>query len=338
MSAVKTSRRKATGPPARFIPPMKALAVEHEPSGGRAEWWSEIKFDGYRAIAVINGGRAALWSRNHKPLDYPELLPPLGKLLCANAVLDGEIVALDEQGRSNFQLLQNRDRGERPPIVYYLFDLLHLDGVALRNEPLETRRAGLEELLRKPGRLLQPSPVFDLAPEVVFAEATGKGLEGIVLKRRGSIYESNRRSGAWLKLKGVREQEFVIGGFTPPRNSRSHFGALLVGYFQNDALRYAGKVGTGFDEARLASLHAKFRALRTPECPFTNLPLEHASRYGQGMTKAVMRTVTWLRPELVAQVKFAEWTRDGLLRQPVFLGLREDKSSREVRREKTAAV
>jgi DNA ligase D-like protein (predicted ligase) len=276
-----STKARARPAPARFIPPMKALATDHVPDGGAAYWHSEIKFDGYRAIAVLNRGEVALWSRNEKPLVYPEIMPPLKKLKCTNAVLDGEIVALDQHGRSSFQTLQGRDLGERPPIVFYVFDLLQLDGASLLAEPIEARRVSLEKLVRKPDRFLQLSPIFDAEPETVFAEAKRKGLEGIILKRHGSAYESDRRSGTWLKLKNVNEQELVIGGFTPPRNSREHFGAILVGYYEDGVLRYAGKVGTGFNREALASLHGQFLRHRTERCPFANLPLDHKSRFGQ---------------------------------------------------------
>lgn len=154
-----------------------------------------------------------------------------------------------------------------------------------------------------------------------------------VIKACNSRYEAGQRSGAWLKVKNVNEQEFVIGGFTPPENTRPHFGSIAVGYFDHGKLLYAGKVGTGFDRKLLASLHQKFLELEIADCPFTNLPMAHKARFGQGMTRSAMRDVTWIRPELVAQVKFAEWTEEGILRQPVFLGLRTDKGARDVRRE-----
>jgi bifunctional non-homologous end joining protein LigD len=172
---------------------------------------------------------------------------------------------------------------------------------------------------------------------VLFAEAKKKGLEGIILKEAGSLYEPDRRSGKWLKVKNVNEQEFVIGGFTPPKNSRKGFGAILIGHYRQGKLIYAGKVGTGFDTALLHSLHAKFLRHRSETCPFANLPLSHKSRFGQGMTRAVMKTVTWLKPVLVAQIKFTEWTVEGILRHPVFLGLRKDKDAKLVRREAGAA-
>ncbi|HRE81836.1 MAG TPA: non-homologous end-joining DNA ligase [Opitutaceae bacterium] len=312
---------------------MKALGVTEVPSSADGEWIGEIKFDGYRALAVLNHGKVQLWSRNHKPLDYPEVTPPLKSLRCKTAVIDGEIVALDAEGRSHFQTLQGRDLGERPTIVLYAFDLLHLNGTSLVNEPLPFRRKALEALIKKPSRTLQLSPIFDVSPADLLAAAKQQGLEGIILKHRESLYEVGRRSGSWLKIKNLNEQEFVIGGFTPPQNSRQHFGALLVGYYQSGKLLYAGKVGTGFTGTMLRNLHERFQPLTTETCPFANLPLDHRSRFGQGMTRSVMRTVTWLKPKLVAQIKFAEWTEENLLRQPVFLGLRKDKAAKAVRRE-----
>lgn len=314
---------------------MKALGREQVPEG---LWQCEIKFDGFRAVAVLNRGEVELWSRNHKPLsaDFPEVIQALRKLKCRNAVLDGEIVALDEAGRSRFQLLQARDLpGERPTLVYYIFDLLHRDGRSLLDVPLEERRKHLVSLARKATKLVQLSPVFLVEPAELLAAARRQGLEGIIAKRRGSRYEADRRSGAWRKCKVVAEQELVIGGFTPPKNSRPYFGAILVGYYQGGKLMYAGKVGTGFGHAVLRSLHARFLKRVRQGCPFANLPREKKPRFGEGMNRAAMREVTWLKPELVAQVKFTEWTLDALLRQPVFLGLREDKPAKQVRREAT---
>lgn len=320
---------------AEFIPPMKALGVTEPPAG---VWRCEIKFDGYRALALCNDGTVELWSRNRKPMtdSYPELIPPLAKLHCRSAVLDGEIVALDTVGHSHFQLLQAREMSaERPPIVYYVFDLLHLDGASLLDTPIEERRRLMERFIGKAHPPLQLSPVFVVEPAELMKEVTRQGLEGLVAKRPGSRYEPDRRSGAWVKCKIVNEQEFVIGGFTPPRNSREFFGAILVGYYSGNKLLYAGKVGSGFDRARLRALHGEFLRRRRTECPFSNLPMERRPRFGRGMTRSEMRSVTWVEPELVAQIRFGEWTADGLLRQPVFVGLRTDKSAREVRREAT---
>lgn len=317
---------------AEFVSPMKALGVEEVPMGA---WHCEIKFDGYRAVAVRNDGRVELWSRNHKPLDsdYPEVAAAVAKLKCRSAVLDGEIVAVDAQGRSRFQLLQGREIGERPNLVYYVFDVLYLDGENVMPRPIEERRARLEKLLRKAPAPLQISPAFDVEPAELMAAARRQGLEGIIVKRPNSAYEADRRSGAWLKCKVHGEQEFVIGGFTPPQRSRPHFGAILIGYYQRGKLLYAGKVGTGFNHRLLESLHAQFLRRARTECPFDNLPMARKPRFGTGMTRAEMRRVTWVKPDLVAQIKFAEWTRDGILRQPVFLGLRKDKKATEVRRE-----
>lgn len=317
--------------PAEFIAPMKALAVDEVPTG---DWRLEIKLDGYRAIAVINQGEVELWSRNHKPLtpDYPEVIAALKKIGCANAVLDGEIVALDEKGRSRFQLLQNR--GEtRPTLAYYVFDLLHHDGRSLLQMPLEERRTALEALIGRGLGPVQVSPVFAATPQALLREVRKQGLEGIIAKQSGSAYEPDRRSGSWLKCKVHGEQEFVIGGFTPPKNTRAHFGAILIGYYEGGKLKYAGKVGSGFDAKLLASLHQEFRRLRVDTCPFADLPSTRRSRFGSGMTASVMKEVTWVRPELVAQVQFTEWTDEGALRHPVFLGLRHDKAAHEVVRE-----
>lgn len=311
---------------------MKALSVEQVPAG---DWRLEVKLDGYRAVAVINDGRVELWSRNHKPLggDYPEVVAELKQLPCANAVLDGEIVALDEQGHSRFQLLQGRGLGPRPTIKFYAFDLLHHEGRSLLNEPIEERQSELAALIGKRFDVLKVSPVFDAEPGAMLEAARQQGLEGIIAKRAGSRYEVDRRSGTWLKCKVHGEQEFVIGGFTPPRNSRPYFGALLVGYYEKGKLRYAGKVGSGYSHARLQELHATMMKRRAEECPFVNLPTPRTSRFGGGMTRGEMRHVTWVKPELVAQVRFTEWTGDGMLRHPVFLGLRNDKAAGDVVRE-----
>jgi bifunctional non-homologous end joining protein LigD len=315
---------------------MKALATAEVPTG---EWRTEIKFDGYRALAILNGGEIELWSRNQKPLtaDYPEVVAALKTVRCASAVLDGEIVALDAEGRSRFQLLQQRGvASDRPPIHFYIFDLLQLNGKSWMNAPIEERRKILEKLFGQRKDVLRLSPVFEVEPSVVLEEARRQGLEGIVVKQPGSVYEAGRRSGAWLKHRLSNEQEFVIGGFTPPQGGRSHFGALLVGYYAGGKLQYAGKVGAGFNGALLASLHREFQKRRIDAAPFANLP-RGRSRWGAGMTAAVMKTVSWVRPELVGQVRFSEWTEEGSLRQPVFLGLRRDKPARDVVRETAPA-
>jgi len=299
-------------------------------------WRCEVKFDGYRAIALLNDGRAELWSRTRNEMspDYPEVVAALSKVRCRNATLDGEIVALDTAGHSRFQLLQARElAGERPPIVYYAFDLLHLDGVPQLDRPIQDRRAALESLLGRAKLPLQLSPGFVVQPADLMTEVRRQGLEGIVAKRQASKYEPDRRSGAWLKCKILNEQEFVIGGFTAPRQSRQFFGAILAGYYEAGELRYAGKVGSGFDAKWLKSLHGEFQQRRIDRCPFADLPRPKKPRFGQGMTRAEMSRVSWVRPDLVAQIRFGEWTHDALLRQPVFVGLRRDKPPQQVRRE-----
>jgi bifunctional non-homologous end joining protein LigD len=185
---------------------------------------------------------------------------------------------------------------------------------------------------------LRLSPAFQVEPARLFAAAAKNGLEGIVAKAPDSRYEADCRSGAWIKCKVHAEQEFVVGAFTPPRRTRHFFGAILVGYFEDGRLCYAGKVGTGFDEAALSALHGKFLGLQRKSCPFSDLPLARRPRFGTGMSRSEMTKVTWIEPRLVAQIRFAEWTDDGLLRQPVFLGLRRDKKAKDVHREPGPAV
>lgn len=316
-----------------YLEPMKALSVEKIPTG---DWLLEIKFDGFRALAIIDRkGSAGLWSRNRNVLShrFPEVMAALAHLSIRDCVIDGEIVALDDAGRPRFQLLQGLEQRVRPPILYYAFDLLRFDGKSLLRRPIEERKEILERVLKNAPPGIRLSPVFRDAPEKFLEEIRRKGLEGIIAKQAGSLYEAGRRSGRWLKCRVAKDQEFVIGGYTRPQGARSHFGAIVVGYYEGDRLLYAGKVGTGFDEKKLTSLYRQFSALITPVCPFANLPMPNKPRFGLGMTSAAMREVTWLRPKLVAQIRFTEWTREGSLRHPVFLGLREDKNAKDVVRE-----
>ncbi|MDB6114831.1 MAG: ATP-dependent ligase, partial [Lacunisphaera sp.] len=280
-----------------------------------------------------------VWSRNELSLaeHYPEVVAGLEKLRCADALLDGEIVALDAKGRTHFQLLQQRGTAAtRPPIFYYVFDLLQLNGRPFLREPIEVRRAALEKLLARPPAGLRLSPAFTAPPAKVLAQAAKLGLEGIVSKAAGSRYEPGRRSGAWLKCRISSEQEFVIGGYTPPEGSRQYLGALLIGYHDAGKLLYAGKVGTGFDTNRLAEMHRLLERRRRASCPFANLPAVNRPRYGTPMNAAEMRRVHWVRPDLVCQVKFSEWTEGGNLRHPVFVGMRADKRAADVVREAPA--
>jgi bifunctional non-homologous end joining protein LigD len=325
---------KAKLPAAEFIEPMKARLVSAPPDSG--DWIYEIKFDGYRAMAFKNGAAVRLFSRNEKEFGkkFPEIVDAVASVKAGEAILDGEIVALDTQGVSSFQLLQMVEIGERPPLYYYAFDLLQLDGKDLRRSSLIERKAQLEKILKNsPGAIRFSASLGDDAQQLL-KQVAKLGLEGLIGKRADSRYEPGKRSGAWIKLKSRREQEFVIGGYTDPGGARSHFGALLVGFYDHKQFKFCGKVGTGFNTKLLRSLHARFNALQQPDCPFVNLPELRGSRYSPRITAREMKKCHWVRPELVCQVAFSEWTRDDKLRQPAFLGLREDKDAGEVVRER----
>jgi bifunctional non-homologous end joining protein LigD len=322
---------KPAAPCPSFITPMQALAVEKLPEG---DWLYEVKLDGYRALAFKNGKEGRLISRNNKSLNYPQLTDSLKLLPADHVILDGEIVALDEKGRSSFQLLQvYKSSEQRVPLVYYVFDVLFLEGKDLRNQPLSARRKLLATVLKKAPENIRLSKELQGAKDELLRVAQEFGLEGLVAKRLGSLYESGRRTGAWVKVKLTLSQEFVIGGYTLPEGGRKYFGSLLVGYNSPDGLRFAGRVGTGFSEKVLASVDAQLQKLKRSTCPFINLPEKSKGRWGLGITPAVMKRCHWVKPVLVAQVKFTEWTYDDQLRQPVFLGLRTDKEATEVVRE-----
>jgi bifunctional non-homologous end joining protein LigD len=319
-----------------FLDPMKAKLVDSMRPG---DWIYEIKFDGYRALALRGGDETRVLSRNEKDLGkkFPEVINSIAAVDVQNAIIDGEIVALDEKGRSSFQALQGFDMGqERPPIVFYAFDLLQLDGKDLRNLPIEERKAKLEELLKKPPGVIRYSVSFTKDIEELLDRVRRLGLEGLIGKRSGSRYEVGKRSGAWIKLKLHQEQEFVIGGYTEPEGARKHFGALLVGFYESKRLKFAGRVGTGFSEKLLRTLFSQLNKIQIKECPFFNLPAAGRNRWDQGLTAAEMKRCHWVKPTMVCQIKFTEWTRDDRLRQPVFLGIREDKNANEVVREKAS--
>jgi bifunctional non-homologous end joining protein LigD len=324
------SIRKLPASKPGFVEPMKAMLSEHLPKG--EQWIYEIKFDGVRALAIRNGSSVELVSRAGKDLSgkYGQVANEALELPSKRFVLDGEIVALDEQGRSSFQLLQNYGTcgASKSPLVYYVFDLLNLDGKDLRSLPLSERKSMAKTLLKDATPNIRFSSSIEANSEKLIREMKARGLEGLIAKRLDSNYETGRRSGAWIKYKWTNEQEFVVGGYTEPRGTRSHFGALLVGYYELGYLRFAAKVGTGFDQKLLESLSAKLKRSEIERCPFSNLPEKTP-----GLTAGQMRLCTWVKPELVCQVRFAEWTRDDHLRQPAFLGLREDKKPGEVVRE-----
>ena len=319
---------------ARFIEPMKAKPVEKPSIIG--DWIYELKFDGIRLIAVKRDDKVSLLSRNQNELAgrFPEIVEAVKDLSARECVIDGEVVALDKQGRSSFQLLQAREmEGRKTPVYFYAFDLLQLDGKSLVSLPLEARKNVLEKLCADAGDPIRYSGAIGGDAKLLLEEVKRRGLEGIIGKQRNSVYEPGRRSGAWIKLKCVEQQEFVIGGYTPPQGARKHFGAILVGYYENKKLVFAGKVGTGFTTKSLAMLYRKFRAEERPDCPFVDLPSKQNGQWVQGITPSMMRKMHWVNPVFVCKIKFAEWTRDEKLRAPVFLGLREDKKPGDVVRE-----
>jgi bifunctional non-homologous end joining protein LigD len=319
---------------ARFIEPMKAKLVEKPPATG--DWIYELKFDGIRLITVKRDEKVSLLSRNQNDLNarFPEIVEAVKNLPARECVIDGEVVALDEEGRSSFQLLQAREmEGRKSPIYFYAFDLLQLNGKSLIGLPLEARKNVLEKLCADAGDPVRYSGAVGSDAKRLLEEVKRRGLEGIIGKQRTSVYEPGRRSGAWIKLKCVNEQEFVIGGYTPPQGARKYFGAVMVGYYDNNKLVFAGKVGTGFTAKSLSMLHKKFQKEARDDCPFVDLPSKQNGQWVLGITPSMMKKMHWVNPKFVAQIKFAEWTRDGKLRAPVFLGLREDKKPTDIIRE-----
>jgi len=311
--------RKAALPD--FVQPQLATLVENAPEGG--EWVHEIKYDGYRMLCRVEKGACTMYSRNGKDwtADFPAIAAAAARLPVQTAWIDGEVIASDAQGRSSFQALQNAMSEGAASLVYYAFDLMYVDGYDLRGVPLVQRKAFLGKLLGAHAPLRFSDHISGNGAAFL-AEACKLGLEGIVSKRASSTYQG-KRSGAWIKVKCAQRQELVIGGYTDPQGSRSGFGALLLGvYDATGELRYAGKVGTGFNAATLATLHKRMRKLATDRSPFVDPP-----------AGAEGRRAHWIRPELVAEVAFTEWTRDNTLRHPSFQGLREDKKAREVVRE-----
>ena len=324
-SLVKGLKGAEKRPMPSAITPMLASITE-KPFDNQ-DWLFEIKWDGYRAVAFINDGRVKLVSRNHNDLTprYPELQVLAENLKAKNAILDGEVVVLDEQGRPSFSLMQQRTgirahgRQSAPdrdlPILYYAFDLIYLDGYDLRRVTLEERKRLLQEVL-KPNELVRFSDHYPGQGVALFEVAKQKGLEGILAKKRNSCYEE-RRSREWLKIKITQTVDCVVGGYTEPEGTRQYFGSLVLGlYNKKKQLIHVGHAGTGFDQARLKEISGVLKEIDTNTNPFTG-PVD-------------AKRVHWVKPKRVAEVKFSEWTHEtsegGLkLRAPVFLGLREDK-------------
>ena len=310
-----------------WIPPMLATLTENLPSQGT--WLYEPKLDGVRALIYSSGKSVRIYSRNRKPLNdtYPELVEALHLAVRGDAVLDGEIVAFDaERGITSFSRLQQRmqlrdpvrARRSQVEVHLYLFDCLYYEGVDLTGLPLLDRKAVLRDVVwfDEPIRF---APFRTTGAAAMLREACAQGAEGILAKRSDSRYTS-ARSTDWLKLKCQRRQELVIGGYTAPQGSRERLGALLVGYYDGKSLRYAGKVGTGYDRRTLEHLHSRLVPLHRLTSPFSEGPVPAGA-------------IQWVTPRLVGEIGFSEWTSAGLLRHPRFLGLRNDKAAREVHRE-----
>jgi len=307
---------------------MAARVVEKLPEGG--DWTYEVKFDGYRALLLKDGDRLQIRSRNDKDMTrtYPSIAAAGRRLQARQAIVDGEIVAVDEHGRPSFQALQHPSAHPRHTVVFYAFDLLHLNGVDFVGAPLHERRASLPDVLSRSGILLS-SELPGTADEVVEA-VRHLGLEGVIAKRRNSRYTPGERTSAWVKLKLDRQQEFVVGGYRPGPHG---VDALLVGYYERRELRFAAKVRAGFTPQVRREVAAHLKPLVTGRCPFADLPNARESHWGGGVTAEQMTEMRWVTPTLVVQVRFVEWTSDGHLRHSAFLGLRTDKRAAEVRRE-----
>ena len=308
---------------------MAALAVKTLPEG--PEWSYELKLDGYRALIIKDGASIQIRSRNDKDLMqlYPAVAAAGRRLQAEQAVVDGEIVAVDEHGRPSFQALQHRGTHPTHTIVFYAFDLLHLNGEDTTPLPLEKRRAKLAHSIEKSGLLLSlelPGSVADIVSTV-----RAMHLEGVVAKRKNSPYEAGERSGTWQKLKLERQQEFVIGGYRP--SGSNSVDALLVGYFDGQDLKFAGKVRAGLVPHVRQELVRTLKGLPLKHCPFADLPTEGSSRWGGGVSAEDMKEMIWTRPELVVQIQFVEWTAENRLRQSKFLGMRSDKAAKDVCRE-----
>jgi bifunctional non-homologous end joining protein LigD len=314
--------RKETLP--AFIDPQLASEASAPPVG--EQWVHELKLDGYRVQAHIDQtSKVRLYTRSG--LDWTHRMPSiareLGRLSVESAVLDGEVVVLSESGQSSFADLQAAfEEAASHPLTYFVFDLLHLNGHDLRQQPLVERKQVLSQMLDSmpEHEVVRYGQHIATEGAAIFAEACRLGAEGIVSKRSDSAYMSGR-SRAWIKIKCVRRQEFVIGGFTKPANGTEGIGALLLGYYENKELIYAGRTGTGFTQVNSLKLRKQLEAMRQPEMSFTQVP------------DAAVEGALWVRPRLVAEVQFSTWTADGLVRQASFKGLREDKNAAEVRRE-----
>lgn len=314
----------------RFIEPMLLLRTEKLPEGPDLQY--EIKFDGYRAVAMKSGGKVQLRSRNDNDFNarYPGIVKALAPMP-DETIIDGEVVALDSDGKPSFNTLQNYGSAGAP-LHFYIFDLLILNGREVMGEPLVKRRELLEEhVLPKLAEPIRYSPVLESKLEDLIRSVKQQGLEGLVAKRRNSKYEPGQRSGAWQKMRVNQGQEFVIAGYTP---SPKNFDALVIGYYERSKLMYAARTRNGFTPASRVELFKKLKPLEISGCPFANLPEKKAGRWGAGLTAAKMAECRWLKPQLIGQFEFVEWTEDAHLRHSRFVALRDDKKAKNVKRER----
>jgi len=313
---------------AAFIEPMECLALSKLVDG--SEWIYEIKLDGYRAVAAKSDRGVRLFSRNNKSFNhkYPDIVKALDTL-SENTVVDGEIGALDESGRPNFNLLQNFSSAASR-VHYFVFDLLVYEGRDLTRLPLIERREIMRSVLKFKSPRIRISDYVEASAMDMLDAVREQGLEGIVGKRKDSLYEPGKRSGAWIKYRVNRGQELVIGGYLPGTHG---LDSIIVGYYKGHELIYVARVRNGFVPASRRQMFEKLRPLVIPECPFINLPEKHRSRWGEGLTAKDMKKCVWLRPELVSQIEFLEWTESSNLRHSKFVGLREDKDPRSVVKE-----
>ena len=320
-----TGARKAAMP--EFVAPQLATLVDKPPAG--EDWLHELKFDGYRMICHLHRGKATFWSRNGKEWTekFPNLAQAIKALPATTAILDGEVVIVDKQGRSSFQSLQQAmGQGKAPAFLYQVFDLIYLNGFSLTKAPLRERKAVLAELLASAptkGPLRYSDHVEGNGGEF-FKLACTSGLEGIVSKLAVSPYESTRNRN-WLKSKCIKRQEFVIAGYTPSKKGFPGFGALVLGVYDRGKLVCAGRVGTGFSIKQRLEIQKKLDRISQAAMPFAVKPKDPG-----------LRDAHWARPQLVAEVEFTEWTADGSIRHPSFQGLREDKKPAEIIREEPA--
>jgi bifunctional non-homologous end joining protein LigD len=302
----------------RFVEPIQASSVK-KPFDS-PDWIFETKLDGYRAIAVIDpAGKVRIWSRNRLPLEpkFPMVLEAANQLKLRSTILDGEIVALDAEGIPRFQLLQQRQKRPTAPVVFYLFDVIWSEGRDLTGKTVLQRRERLNEIIT-PVHGIQVGGFIENRGIDLFKLAKDRGLEGIIAKRKASVYRPGKRSPDWLKIKSRLQREFVVCGFTEGKGSRSkHFGALLLGAYRNGKLRFFGHSGTGFSEKGVREAVERLKPLFTNKPTVENPP-------------EIPERIQWVQPKFVCEVAFAEWTEDGELRQTTFLGWRDDKSPEEV--------